>query len=233
MAFLAIEDLAVSLGDPPRRVLESIDLTAKPGSVTLVVGRNGSGKSVLLRAILGLVRRERGTITLDGVPIRRDFSPLHRRSAVLFQDADAQIFGDTVREDIRLTLGNGEPFPEQLVEELNLAPSLDRPPAELSGGTRRLVAIAAALATRRALCFLDEPTTELDWDAVEAVRAAIRGLQAAERTVIIAAHDVRDLWDLASDVVLLTDGRITAAGPPGQMREWVSPANGLRPPGCG
>lgn len=230
MALLELSDARVVLGEPPRTILHGISLAIESGSITLVVGRNGSGKSVLLRAMLGLVPLAGGTIRFDGIRLDGRFAKLHRSVGALFQDPDTQIFGDTVREDLTMTLAEQSPFPADLCERFGLADRLDDPPVDLSGGNRRMLALAAALVHDPPLLLLDEPIAELDWGAIETVRNELRRRAANGTAVVLSAHDTRDLWDLADQVVLLQGGRVAAGGAPAEVAGWITPESGLHAP---
>jgi energy-coupling factor transporter ATP-binding protein EcfA2 len=142
MASLEITGLSVALGDPLREVLSDVDLVADSGSLTLVLGANGSGKSVLLRTLIGLHRYQAGRILVDGrEPGRRAF---HRRCGVTFQNTDVQIFGDTVENDLRIGKGVDHPLDPTFMDAFGLEELRNAIPHELSGGQRRRLALAGA-----------------------------------------------------------------------------------------
>jgi len=230
MATIAVTDLTVRLGDSPAPVLDNVSFVAGPGSIVLVVGANGSGKSVLFRTILGLHSPQSGTIAIDDVVLSASsVTPFHRRCGVTFQDTDLQIFGDTVEEDIRI--GKGDlPCPDRgFLESFGLESLLDRPPGELSGGQRRRVALAGAFYGSPEFLLFDEPFIELDFPHILQLLERIREARDRGATILIASHDTRDIWEISDRVILLDGGRVAAAGAPGEVVERIGPDVGLRP----
>ncbi|TVR70393.1 MAG: ABC transporter ATP-binding protein [Spirochaetaceae bacterium] len=229
MAILVVKALSLALGDPPRELLSGIDLTLRSGSITLLLGPNGCGKSLLLRTILGLVPRASGEITLQGQSLRRSFRDLHRLSGVVFQNPDQQLFGNTVREDLLIGTPRMEEPDGELIQVLGLTDLLDRSPAELSGGQRRRLAIAGALAPDPKLLFLDEPFIELDYPSIQRLLMRLDTMRKGGCTIILASHESQDIWPLVDHLVILRNGTIIYQGVPEAGRRLVGPENGLRP----
>ncbi|MFW6229251.1 MAG: ABC transporter ATP-binding protein, partial [Alkalispirochaeta sp.] len=234
MATLAVTDLTVELGEPREPVLKEISFIAETGSIVLVVGANGSGKSVLIRTILGLHHPHSGTIAVDNVVLTRGaFPAFHRRCGVTFQNTDLQIFGDTVETDL-LIGKEGHPPPDRgFLESFGIASLLHRDPAELSGGQRRRVALAGAFYGAPDLLLLDEPFIELDYPHILQLLQRIREARDRGATVLIASHETRDIWELSDRVILLDRGNVSAVGTPGEVEEKIGPEIGLRPIGSG
>lgn len=230
MATVSVEHATVRLGDPPRTVIDAVSVALDSGTITLVIGANGSGKSVFLRSLLGLEPLADGKIRFDDVPLsRKSRRALHRASGVTFQNSDVQIFGDTVRDDLEIGSRSGDARSSPIIEDFGLAPLLDRSPFELSGGQRRRLALAGALIDDPPYLFLDEPFLELDYPHI---RTLVRHLQSAKergQTVIVASHETRDMWEIADVVLVFSHGRIVAEGPPATVREAIGPDLGLRP----
>lgn len=245
MAFLEIDTLTLRLGEPHREVLSGITFNAEASTLTLILGSNGSGKSVLLRAILGLLRAS-GRVRVEGQILGRNRRSLYRYTGVAFQNPDLQIFGDTVAEDLRLALhrteggaaswnglaeGSDAAIDEldRLLDAFGLAACANDSPWDLSGGQRRRLALAAACAGRPSLLLLDEPYIELDYPAILALNAELQRLKHHGTTIIVASHETRDVWPLTDQVVLLHAGRCLFAGAPTASRALITPDHGLRP----
>ncbi|MEX2442057.1 MAG: ABC transporter ATP-binding protein [Alkalispirochaeta sp.] len=237
MADVELKDVAVTLGDPPRRIIDTVSLRCLSGTITLVVGANGSGKSVLLRTILSLVQPSAGSVFFDGADVRRKPRILHAVTGVCFQNPDLQIFGDTVAEDVALALTTGTPNAEEdtaghcdkLVAEFGLEGHEGDAPWTLSGGQRRRLALAGALAGPPKVLILDEPFLELDYPSVRRLVATLRAFRDSGGTVILASHETRDIWHLVDQAVVMYEGRALYTGPPEGAQPFVVPDYGLRP----
>lgn len=178
-------------------VLRGISIVATPNSVTCIAGPSGSGKSTLLRIIAGFLRPDYGEVFINGVNIHRDprARELLRLVSYVPQD-DLLISGLTIRENMELALRvQGIERRERLgriryvSELLGIEHILDRRPHEVSGGERRRVSIAIALARDHEFLILDEPTNSLDAANTEAVMRILREEAGLGRVVLVATHD--------------------------------------------
>ena len=204
-------------GEKPRLVVDDFAVEG-PGLIQLL-GPNGSGKTSMIRAILGLERNFTGSVSLCEVNVTRHPELAGRFAAYLPQDAPSRTpsIPLTVREMLEIALeargvdvGNGLREIKALGLNDNL---LDVPLSRLSGGLRQRVYLARALATGRPILFLDEPFSSLDPEA--RVVAAKRILEVArERLVVVSSHDPQLLIEGTDLVVLLSKGRVVAVGPP-------------------
>lgn len=210
----------VSFGyGPDRRVLDGCTFHLAAGERVGLRGANGSGKSTLLKLVVGLLRPSGGSIVVFGRPreAERDFHEVRRRVGLLFQDSDDQLFCATVAEDVAfgpLNLGRTRHEAWQIVTRtlttLGLQGFETRVTHRLSGGEKRLVALASVLAMDPEILLLDEPTAGLDDDAAARVAAVLETLPQA---MVIATHD-GDLVDrLATRRMRLTAGRLERIGP--------------------
>ncbi len=219
-----IETRDVVAGYRGRAVLHAVSLDAKPGELVAVLGPNGAGKSTLVRVLAGTLAPSEGGVFLDGRPI----SELSRREvammlAVVPQESDVA-FGFSVREVVMmgraphqggLLIARREDIDavDQALERCELVALGARPAAELSGGERRRVTIARALAQKPRVLVLDEAAAHLDIKhAVAVYELARREVEERDVACIAVMHDLNAAWRWADRVVLLHEGRVHAAG---------------------
>jgi cobalt/nickel transport system ATP-binding protein len=229
---LALEHLAFAYPGGPA-VLAGVDLALRPGERLAIVGGVGCGKTTLLHLIVGLRRASGGRIRMFGsvCASERDFARVRPRAQLLFQDPDDQLFCPTVGEDVAFgPLNLGQPpaaaaaTATRTLAALGLAGFEERVTHRLSGGEKRLVALAAVLAMDPEILLLDEPMSNLDARVREGVRHELRVLQQALGiTAIHVTHDREEAMILADRIVVLEEGRIAQAGPPEEL--WHRPAN--------
>jgi cobalt/nickel transport system ATP-binding protein len=203
--------------DPARPVLAGCNFALCRGERVALVGSNGSGKTTLLQLIVGLLRPVRGRIAAFGEERRTvaDFHEVRRRVGFLFQDADDQLFCPTVAEDVAFgPLNLGKPREEvrsivaTTLESLGLAGYERRITYHLSGGEKRLVALATVLAMQPDVLLLDEPNGELDEAATDRLICILAGLPQA---MVVVSHS-RDFWQkVTTSAVELRQGKIVAS----------------------
>ncbi len=205
----------VSVSRSGRPVLRRSTLTLKNGERLAIRGDVGAGKSTLLLTALGLLDHQAGRIELLGTHCKteEDFVPMRGKVGLLFQDPDDQLIGPTVLEDIEfgpLNLGwdahRAHHAADDALEEVGLTHLADRPIHELSGGEKRLIALAGLLAMKPSLLLLDEPTVSLDPKTSARI---IDILLASNLSMLIATHDPICLERLATRSACLEDGVIT------------------------
>lgn len=214
-AVLAVGGLAVARGD--RFVLQDLSFALAPGERLLIDGASGAGKSTLLHALLGFVPVARGSIALLGRTCagEGDFAALRGRVGLLFQDPDDQLLGPSVFEDVEFGPLNLGLAPEDAhrrahaaLAQLAIEHLAERPVHELSGGEKRLAALAGVLAMAPEVLLLDEPTAGLDAAAAERIVAALR---ATALPMIVASHDPYCRESLTSRALRLEAGRLRAS----------------------
>lgn len=197
-----------------RTVLDQCDLAISPAERIGLVGANGSGKTTLLGLIVGLRRPALGRVIVFGKPREReaDFRAVRGRVGLLFQDSDDQLFCPTVAEDVAFgpfNLGKSRREVEEIVArtlaELGLEGYAHRVTYKLSGGEKRLVALATVLAMEPEVLLLDEPTSGLDETAAERVTGILAGLPQA---MLIVSHDHPFLARIAGRTLCLRHGRL-------------------------
>lgn len=195
-------------------ILNALNLEIYEGDRIGLIGPNGSGKTTLLQIIMGILKPKVGTIEIFG-KIRakeRDFIEVRQKIGFLFQDSDNQLFCPTVKEDIAfgpLNLGKTKEEAMQIVREtcriLGLEGFEDRVTYKLSGGEKRLVALATVIAMNPVCFLLDEPSAGLDEDTIERI---ISYLKSNTKTFIIVSHDKDFLTKVAEKIFLLKNGQI-------------------------
>jgi branched-chain amino acid transport system ATP-binding protein len=213
---LAVRDLHVHLGQS--HVLQGISFDVPTGGVTALLGRNGVGKTTTLRALMGLVPRSGGEVSLGGSDVTR--LPTHTvvRRGVGYVPEDRDVFaGLTVEENLRLAERDAEPRYELVYD---LFPELRQRAAQragtLSGGQQQMVAIARALLNENQVLLVDEPTKGLAPLLVTEVAAAL-GRAAALTTVLLVEQNLPVVQRLARDVVVLDAGQVVHAGPAAEL----------------
>jgi phospholipid/cholesterol/gamma-HCH transport system ATP-binding protein len=214
-------------------VHENLDLTVAPGEVLSIVGGSGSGKTVLLRQILGLEQPAAGQITVLGQPA----SELGRRGAasrvgMLFQHG-ALFSAFSVLENIAFPLRELRTLPPALVREaamvklqmVGLKPEdADKAPADLSGGMIKRAALARALVMDPPLLLLDEPTAGLDPESSDGFVTLLRSLHRdLALTVVMVTHDLDTLFELSTRIAVLAERRVIVTGPPREVVAFQHP----------
>ena len=218
-------------------VHDGVDLDVMPGEIIGVVGGSGSGKSVLMRSILGLRKPDAGEIEVLGIDARSEDPDvrrqIERRTGVLFQDG-ALFSSLTVGENVQVPLKEyHRDLPDSLRYELALlkvklaglpADSLDKLPSQLSGGMRKRAGVARALALDPPLLFLDEPTAGLDPIGAAAFDNLIRTLQQAlGLTVFLITHDLDTLYSICDRIAVLADRKVIACAPRAEIEQLDHP----------
>ena len=233
---IEVRDLWLAYGhDGPRRgpehraALRGVDLRIAAGEGIALVGPNGAGKSTLLRCITGLLRPDRGSVALDGVPLEElTRSTIARRVAVVPQQVDLP-FAMRVEEVVALgRIPHEDPLrglraaDQEAVEHAMARVGIDgfsgRDVRRLSLGERQLVLLATALAQEASLLLLDEPTVHLDLRHQVATMELLRGLAVTEGTTVVAVlHDLHLAAHFFPRIAVLDEGRIVADGPPREV----------------
>jgi len=205
-----------------RPVVRSVSITVKRGEVVGLLGPNGAGKTTCFYMITGLIPVDAGTIEVDGYDVTR--LPMYRRSrlGIGYLPQEASIFrGLTAEENIRATAELVEPEPglleaavEELLAEFGVTHVRNTPSIALSGGERRRVEIARALATHPSYILLDEPLAGIDPIAVGEIRALVKHLKDRGVGVLITDHNVRDALEIIDRAYILHDGVVLKEGTP-------------------
>nr|WP_300308932.1 LPS export ABC transporter ATP-binding protein [Halomonas sp.] len=204
-----------------RRVVHDISLSIRQGSIVGLLGPNGAGKTTSFYMIVGLVRADSGEVAIDEMDLSR--AAMHERAlaGIGYLPQEASIFRKlTVADNIMAILETRKDLDkagrhqrlEQLLEDFHVTHIRDNPGMALSGGERRRVEIARALATEPAFILLDEPFAGVDPISVGEIKAIIRQLKARDIGVLITDHNVRETLDICDHAYIVGDGQIIAEG---------------------
>lgn len=214
-----------------RKVVQDVSLAVDKGEVVGLLGPNGAGKTTSFYMIVGLVRADGGFISIDGQPV--EHMPIHRRSrlGLSYLPQEASIFrklnvSDNVRAVLELQRGadgkalSGEEIERRLtalLQDLRVEHLRDSPAVALSGGERRRVEIARALATQPRFILLDEPFAGIDPIAVIEIQRIIGFLKSRGIGVLITDHNVRETLGICDHAYIISEGRVLAQGTPAEI----------------
>lgn len=216
-------------------VLDGLDLDIFEGEVVTIIGESGSGKSILLKALMGLIEIDAGTIRFDDEVVsgvsEKEWTQVRRRIGMLFQES-ALFDSLSVYENVAYALREQTEMPEEeiarrVAETLTLVglPGIEKMwPADLSGGMRKRVALARAVAVRPETVFYDEPAEGLDPINVTRVNRLLLGLQ--ERlnvTSVVVTHNLKAAFKVSDRLVLIHDGKVVATGAPESFLDSQDP----------
>lgn len=226
---LVAQGLQKSYGS--RKVVKDVSLAVQSGEVVGLLGPNGAGKTTSFYMIVGLVRADAGQISIDGQSVER--MPIHRRArlGLSYLPQEASIFRKlTVEQNVRAVLelqrdDAGKPLGEaeirqrtdSLLQELRVEHLRDSPAPALSGGERRRVEIARALATQPRFILLDEPFAGIDPIAVIEIQRIIGFLKARGIGVLITDHNVRETLGICDHACIISEGQVLATGTPSEI----------------
>lgn len=199
-------------------VFHDLSFTLEPGEKVGLIGSNGVGKSTLLKLVVGLLPLQAGTLEVCGLPLDRDHLPsIREKTGYVFQDSDSQLFLPTVESDVSFALRNrGVPREEaerrtaEVLAQVGMADMARRQIYRLSGGQKKLTAIAGLLTQKPDLLLMDEPSAALD---PRNRRNLIRILGQLPCAQLIASHDLDFIWDTCDQVILLHQGQVERTGP--------------------
>ena len=226
---IQIVDLHKSFGT--QKVLNGINLEIEKGKTTVIIGKSGGGKSVLLKHLIGLIKPDEGQIWVNGTDItqmkEKDLNKIRIRFGMLFQEAalfDSLDVYDNVAFPLREHTHKSEKEIESIVEDklkqVGLLRFGDKMPAELSGGMRKRVGLARALVLDPDTILFDEPTSALDPIISLTILDLIKETQTRlHKTYVVISHDIMGMFRIADKVALLSDGKIIEYGTPIEIRK--------------
>jgi phospholipid/cholesterol/gamma-HCH transport system ATP-binding protein len=220
-----------------QHVLRGVDLSVNRGETLVILGASGGGKSVILKHCIGLLTPDAGEVRVDNhvisSPTTTDFATIRRRMGMLFQGAalfDSMNAGENVifavrEHDRSLSAAQLNEIMVRNLDLVNLKPDIaTKMPSELSGGMKKRLGLARALALKPGILLYDEPTTGLDPVTSEIINDLIRATQARLGvTSIVVTHDMNSAFKIADRMAFLYEGRIIFAGTPDELRACPDP----------
>ena len=235
-----MSNVAIEFSDVWKRlgkkdVLRGVNLSVGRGESLVIIGRSGTGKSVLLKHAIGLMDPDRGSVHVNGLDVTRladrELFELREGMGMLFQ-AGALFDSMSIGDNVGLALREHTPLPEVQIEIVvaeklalvGLAGTESLRPSALSGGMKKRAALARALAMNPKIMLYDEPTTGLDPITSDVINRLIRQLQQRLKiTSIAVTHDMRSAYHIADRIAMLHEGRIHAMGTPAEIQATKDP----------
>jgi phospholipid/cholesterol/gamma-HCH transport system ATP-binding protein len=232
---IEIKNLKKSFGS--KKVLKGVDLSIEQGKTTVIIGASGCGKSVLLKHIVGLLKPDEGNIIIDGDDItkmnEKEIYAIRKKFGFLFQSSalfDSMTVGENVGIALREnTLTSKEQINKTVTEKLglvNLPGTESLMPSELSGGMRKRVGLARALATNPQYILYDEPTTGLDpitSETIDQLMDSVARNKQLAVTSIIVTHDIFTVYEIGDQVAMMHQGVIHFQGTPEELKATADP----------
>ncbi len=230
---IEVRELRRSFG--PHRVLDGVSFRIEKGESVVIIGRSGSGKSVLLKHLIGLQQPDSGDVLIAGENLRglgeRELIRVRRRFGMLFQGA-ALFDSLTVAENVAFAFRRDRSLTERVIAErvaemlemVDLPGIQDKKPSELSGGMRKRVGLARAIIYRPEIVLYDEPTTGLDPIVADSIdQLILRVRDRIQTTTVVVTHDMRSARRIGQRILMLHDKRIYASGTPEEMFHSTDP----------
>ena len=218
-----------------KHVLQGVNLHIESGETMVVIGGSGSGKSVLIKHVIGLLMPDEGSIVVDGVDIsnlsENDMNELRKKYGMLFQGAALfdsltvwENVGFSLMQHTRLSKEEIKEKAKQKLEMVGLKGVEDLMPSELSGGMRKRVGLARAIAIEPQIILYDEPTTGLDPIMADAINDLIIEMKKRLNVTSIAiTHDMVSAYKIADKIAMLYEGRIQEVGTPDEIKRSANP----------
>lgn len=219
---IKVEELKKSFGS--QTVLDGVNLNIEKGKITVIIGKSGTGKSVLLKNIVGLIKPDSGRILFNNKDItslsKKELNKIRIKFGVLFQDAalfdSLDVFGNVAFPAVEHKMLNKKELKNAVADTLKLVGLENienKMPSELSGGMRKRVGLARAIITNPEIVFFDEPTTGLDPVSSIAIANLIKNMQQKlATTCFIISHDLSLTFNIADNIGLLDSGNIADFG---------------------
>ena len=230
---IEIVDLHKSFGE--QKVLDGVNLEIEEGKTTVVIGRSGGGKSVLLKHIIRLLEPDSGHVFIDGTDVTvlndKALNEIRKKFGMLFQEAalfDSMTVGENVAFPLKEQTKMKDEEIKKIVADRLRAVGLhgveDKMPSELSGGMKKRVGLARAIALHPQIVLFDEPTTGLDPIMTEAINELIIDTQKNfNLTSIVISHDVESIFKIGHKIAMLHEGKIVEYGTPEEIKESKNP----------
>ncbi|HOW57556.1 MAG TPA: ABC transporter ATP-binding protein [Smithellaceae bacterium] len=218
-----------------QKVLDNLNLEIESNKTTVIIGRSGGGKSVLLKHIIGLIKPDSGSVLVDGEDIARmndrELNDIRRKFGMLFQEAalfDSMDVGENVafplKEHSKMTKEEIRKTVAERLAAVGLAGVESKMSSELSGGMRKRVGLARAIALLPEIVLFDEPTSGLDPVMAEAINQLIKETQRNfNLTCVVISHDIESIFKIGDRIAMLYEGKIIEAGTPAEIRATTNP----------
>jgi len=230
---IKLVDIHKSFGK--QKVLDGLSLTIEAGKTTVIIGRSGGGKSVLLKHIIGLLKPDRGHVLIEETDIiglsEKDLNEVRKKFGMLFQEAalfDSMTVGENVafplREQTKLKDEEIRQIVADRLRAVGLSGVEEKMPSELSGGMRKRVGLARAIALHPQIVLFDEPTTGLDPVMTEAINQLIIDTQKNfNLTCVVISHDIQSIFRIGHKIAMLYEGQIIEYGTPDEIQASDNP----------
>lgn len=232
-AVIEFKDVYKSFG--ARKVLDGLDMSIRSGETFVIIGRSGTGKSVTLKHMVGLLRPDRGTVTVFGEDVanlsRRGVEKLRSKFGYLFQDG-ALLKSMTVGENVALPLREHTRMKDDKIKDtvkeklalVAMAHAMDDKPDEISGGMRKRAGLARAIVREPGVILYDEPTSGLDPVMSSQINEIIKDMQDKLKvTSVVVTHDMSSAYSIADRIGMLYNGKIHFVGTPDEVRNTDDP----------
>ncbi len=230
---IELQEIHKSFG--AQHVLKGLTLRITRGCTTVIIGRSGGGKSVILKHMIGLIRPDQGRVLVDGHDLNimddRQLNDVRRRFGMLFQDA-ALFDSMTVSQNVAFPLKEHTSLSRDQIDEtveeklamVGLVNVEHKMPSELSGGMRKRVGLARAIALEPEIILYDEPTTGLDPPLADAINRLIKDTQEhLGVTGVVISHDIEGAFQVGHEIAMLYEGQIIAYGTPEEIKSSQDP----------
>ncbi|MBA4397780.1 MAG: ABC transporter ATP-binding protein [Syntrophus sp. (in: bacteria)] len=230
---IKLVDIHKSFGK--QKILDGLNLTIEAGKTTVIIGRSGGGKSVLLKHIIGLIKPDSGHVLIEESDItglsEKDLNEVRKKFGMLFQEAalfDSMNVGENVafplREQTKLTEQEIRQIVTDRLRAVGLSGVEEKMPSQLSGGMRKRVGLARAIALHPQIVLFDEPTTGLDPVMTEAINQLIIETQKNfNLTCVVISHDISSIFRIGHKIAMLYEGQIIEYGTPEEIRASENP----------
>ncbi len=227
---IAIKIVGLQKSFGKQKVLDGINLEVESGKITVIIGKSGGGKSVLLKSIIGLIKPDAGEIWINGLETSRlndrDMNDIRMKFGMLFQEAalfDSMNLFENVafplREHTKMTEEEIEITVEEKLRQVGLTGFSEKMPSELSGGMRKRVGLARALVLNPDIILFDEPTSALDPVISLTILDLIKETQTYfKKTYLVISHDILGMFRIADRIAMLYEGKIIEYGTPEDIK---------------